>query len=136
MRTDLPELPFKDLKVRQALMLATDFKGMLQSANGDAEMLVFPLNKSFKRAYVPLEQLPPNVQELFSYNPEKAKALLKEAGYPDGFKTSIVCPNEPNYLDIMSVYKGMWTKVGVDLAIDSKELAVYTRVAYGRRPGR
>ena len=130
MRTDLPELPFKDRRVRQALMLATDFQGMLQSANGDGEILVFPINKSFKRAYVPFDQLPTGVQELYSYNPDKAKSLLKEAGYPDGFKTSIICANEPNSLDVMSIYKAMWAKVNVDLTIDSRELAIYARIAY------
>ncbi len=130
MRTDLQELPFKDQRVRQALMLATDFPGMIQSAGGDAEMLVYPVNKSFKRAYVPLDQLPANVQEIFSYDPYKAKALLKEAGYPDGFKTSVICANEPNSLDVVSMYKAMWAKVNVDLTIDARESTVYTRIAW------
>jgi peptide/nickel transport system substrate-binding protein len=134
MRTDLQELPFKDQKVRQALMLAIDWKGMAEVLyGGDCETLAYPINKTFKRAYVPMEELPANVQELFSYNPEKAKALLAEAGFPEGFKTSIVCASDATTVDIMSVFKSMWADIDVDLTIDLKEFAVYNGIVFGKK---
>ena len=36
-----------------------------------------------------LENLPPSQAELFEYNPDRAMELLAEAGYPDGFKTTL-----------------------------------------------
>jgi peptide/nickel transport system substrate-binding protein len=133
MRIDKPELPFKDQKVRQALMLALDFRGIADVVyGGDAEVLGYPINKTFKRAYVPLDQLPANVQELFSYKPDKAKDLLKEAGYPNGFKTSVVCSNDTTTVDVMSAYQAMWGKIGVDLNIDIKEFAVYNGISFGK----
>ena len=39
--------------------------------------------------YTPLEKMPKEVQENFSYNPELARQLLAEAGYPNGFETTI-----------------------------------------------
>jgi ABC-type transport system substrate-binding protein len=133
MRIDKPELPFKDQKVRQALMLALDFRGIADVVyGGDAEVLGYPINKTFKRAYVPLDQLPANVQELFSYKPDKAKDLLKEAGYPNGFKTSVVCSNDTTTVDVMSAYQAMWAKIGIDLNIDIKEFAVYNGISFGK----
>jgi peptide/nickel transport system substrate-binding protein len=134
MRIDKSELPYKDIKVRQALMLALDFKGIAQVIyGGDAEILAYPINKTFKRAYVPMEQLPADVQELFSYNPEKAKQLLVEAGYPNGFKCTVVCANDTTTVDTMSTFQAMWDDIGVDLTIDLKEFAVYNGISFGKK---
>jgi peptide/nickel transport system substrate-binding protein len=132
MRQDKQDLPYKDIKVRQALMMATDFKGMAEVLyGGDAEILVYPISKSFKRAYMPMEELPEDVQELYSYNPEKAKQYLIDAGYPDGFKSKIVCSSDQSQVDALTVFKGMWEKVGVDLEIQIKEPGVYGMMYWG-----
>ncbi len=88
MRQDKQDLPYKDIRVRQALMMATDFNGMADVLyGGDAEILVYPISRSFKRAYMPMEESTGRCpRTIYSYNPEKAKQLLAEAGYPDGFK--------------------------------------------------
>ena len=134
MRIDKTDMPYKDVKVRQALMLALDFKGIAQVVyGGDAEILAYPINKTFKRAYVPMEELPDNVQELFSYNPEKAKKLLEDAGYPEGFKCSVVCSNDTTTVDVMSTFQAMWADIGVELTIDIKEFAVYNGISFGKK---
>jgi len=134
MRIDKPDLPYKDIRVRQALMMALDYKGIAEVVyGGDAEILAYPINKSFKRAYVPMDQLPASVQELFSYNPEKAKQLLSEAGYPDGFKCSVVCSNDTTTVDVMSTFQAMWGDIGVDLTIDLKEFAVFNGISFGKK---
>ena len=48
-------------------------------------MHTYPFPPSFKDVYTPLDKLPPSARELYTYNPEKAKKLLAEAGYPNGF---------------------------------------------------
>jgi peptide/nickel transport system substrate-binding protein len=133
MRMDIPELPFNNLKVRQALMMAVDLEGMAEVLyGGNAELLAYPVNSTFKRAYVPLEELPANVQELYTYNPEKAKALMAEAGYPEGFKTSVVCSNDATTVDAMSTIQAFWSEINVDLTIDLKEFAVYNGISFGK----
>ncbi len=68
--------PFKDVRVRQALNYAVDREGMCKMLNGTAKpaMGLYPPDN-------PMFGTPKN---RYTYDPEKAKALLKEAGYgPD-----------------------------------------------------
>jgi peptide/nickel transport system substrate-binding protein len=134
MRQDKQDLPYKDIKVRQALMMATDFKGIADVLyGGDAEILVYPISRSFKRAYMPMADLPADVQELYSYNPEKAKQLLTEAGYPNGFKAQIIVSSDQAQVDALTVYKNMWEKINVNLDIVVKEPGVYSMLYWGHQ---
>jgi peptide/nickel transport system substrate-binding protein len=135
MRTDKADLPFKDLKVRQALMMATDLQALKdQYYGGDADLLAWPIAniKGFENAYMPLDQMPDSVKSLFVYNPDKAKQLLADAGYPNGFKTSILCQGISTQVDPVSAIKAMWAKVGVDLTLDPRDYTVYRTITRGR----
>lgn len=133
MRTDKQDLPFKDKRVRQALMMATDFEALKKDLyGGEAEILSTPVNSAYKGLYIPLEQMPASVQALYKYSPEGAKKLLAEAGYPNGFKTKILVQNTSSQLDPAAVFKAMWAKVGVDVEIQPREAAVYTSINSNR----
>ncbi|MBI4284143.1 MAG: ABC transporter substrate-binding protein [Chloroflexi bacterium] len=129
MRLDKPDLPFKDKRVRQALMLATDFQALKNDLyGGNAEILVWPSGPNYPNLYVPMEKLPDDVQTLFKYNPERAKQLLADAGYPRGFKTKMIVQNTSTHLDPAATFKAMWAKIGVDVEIQPRESAVYTSI--------
>ncbi len=133
MRMDKAELPYKDKRVRQALMMATDFNALKNDFfGGDAEILAFPITRESKRAYMPLEEMPEAARALYRYGSEKAKQLLAEAGYPDGFSCRMIVPSGFGFEDQASVYKAMWAKVGVDLEVQPKILSVYNSIAYAR----
>ena len=52
--------------------------------------------------FEPLEAMPASVQELFTYNPAKAKKLLAEAGYPNGFTFKVqVCACNADHMDLL-----------------------------------
>jgi peptide/nickel transport system substrate-binding protein len=136
MRTDKQNLPFKDVKVRQALMLATDFNSIKnQLDGGEDEILSFPLApvKGYEKAYVKMDELPSDVKALYGFNPDKAKQLLAEAGYPTGFKTNVVTWNNPDYIDYLSAVKAMWAKIGVDLTIQPLEFGAYMGLTMSRQ---
>ena len=134
MRTDKPELPFSDQRVRQALQLGLDNEAIVDAYYGGNALLVVhpiaPLLEFEKDMYIPLEELPEVVQELYGYNPEKAKQLLAEAGYPDGFTTEIICT--AGYSDILSIVKADWEKIGVILNLEVRDSAVYNSIGYRR----
>ena len=132
-RIDKQDLPFKDLRVRQALNLAVNKQNILdQFYKGHGELLSWPWYswKEHQKAYIPLSQLPPEAQQLFTYNPDKAKQLLKDAGYPNGFKTQIVTTQDQ--VDLLSIAKSDLAKVGIDLDIKVLEYGVYNSVNRGR----
>lgn len=132
-RMDKAELPFKDIKVRQALNMAINKQDIVDHYyQGHADLFspIYPNNSTYASLTTPLAEMPQEVQDLFTYNPEKAKQLLAEAGYPDGFTTNVVCTE--NDADFVSLIAADWEQVGVTLQIKQLETGVYNSVARGR----
>jgi peptide/nickel transport system substrate-binding protein len=128
MRQDKADSPFSKKEVRQALTMAIDFDQIVNEYyGGKALMLSWPISysKENSAAYVPIEKLPTNVQELYSHNVGKAKELLTTGGYPTGFSTKVFAYNTPNFVDYLSLIKNMWAEIGVILTIDAREYAVW-----------
>lgn len=123
-RVDKPELPWYDLDVRRALYLAIDHPTILQEVfMGHGDMLNFPASNipEFSDIYVPLEDYPEEIQELFGYDVEKAKQLLEDAEYPDGFAMKVMCSAETT--EAMELIAGYWAKIGVTMDINVVEYA-------------
>jgi peptide/nickel transport system substrate-binding protein len=80
--------PFADKRVRQAIARSMELEAALRPLMGElflpAGMLVAP----GVNGYVPDLDHPP------ARDPDKAKALLVEAGYPDGFRVTLDCPSD------------------------------------------
>jgi peptide/nickel transport system substrate-binding protein len=75
--------PLNDVLVRRAIKSAIDYKGIITATGGGVmELHTFIPRGMF--AYYPGQAYP--------YDPERAKKLLKEAGYPKGFKTTLTVP--------------------------------------------
>jgi peptide/nickel transport system substrate-binding protein len=136
MRTDKQDLPYKDIRVRQALTMAIDFDAIKnQLDGGDSEILAFPLAdiKGYENAYMPMDQMPDTVKALYSHNIDKAKELLTEAGYPNGFNCKVDTWNFPDYIDFLSLVKDMWSKIGVTLTIQPLEFGAYMGESLSRQ---
>lgn len=115
--------PFDDIRVRRALNLAVNKQEIIDSLyGGDGELVNFPFPKTFTSVYTPLEKLPPTARELFTYNPEKAKKLLTEAGYPNGFAFKAQVVNLPQLqLDLAAMVAAYLAKVGVKLELETMD---------------
>ena len=127
------ELPFNDIRVRRALNMAVNKQEMVDSYwNGKAMLYAYPWidDVDHEGMYIPLQELPEESQELWEYNPDKAKQLLAEAGYPDGFKTEINCLMSD--VDILSIIREYFLAVGVDMEIKPLETGVYNSLSLGR----
>jgi peptide/nickel transport system substrate-binding protein len=101
--------PFKDIRVRQALYHAIDVDAIrVQVMRGQSRVT---------GAMVPaaVSSDPSLEARLLPVSPERAKALLKEAGYPDGFDIDLLCPNNRYVNDerICTAIAAMLSKIGV-----------------------
>ncbi len=119
--------PFNDIRVRRAMNLAVNKQEIIDSFfKGNAELHTYPFPPSFGEVYTPLNKLPASARELYTYNPEKAKKLLAEAGYPNGFSFKAQISNaDQTALDLAAMVVAYLAKVGVKLELDTMDYASY-----------
>ncbi len=132
-RIDKEDLPFKDVRVRRALNMAVNKQEMVDEYwGGHAMLFAYPYTDDIdhREVFVPLEEMSQEAQDIYTYDPAKAKELLAEAGYPDGFQTEIVC--QVASADIVSLIREYYLAVGVDMEIQPLEPGVYWSVDRGR----
>jgi peptide/nickel transport system substrate-binding protein len=116
----MDQKPFNDIRVRRAMNLAINKKEIVDSFfGGNAELHTYPFPPSFADVYTPLDKLPPSVKELYTYNPEKAKKLLAEAGYPNGFtfKANISNAGQTG-MDLGAMVVAYLAKIGVNMVLE------------------
>jgi len=126
--------PYDDIRVRRAMMMGINWDAMVNDLfGGTAEILTWPVtyNSAYAGLYLGLDDpdCPESVKELYVYNPDKAKQLLTEAGYPNGFETTVICPNTPTtVVDYYSVLADDWSQIGITLNLDVKEYGTHTSI--------
>jgi len=111
------KVPFNNLKVRQAISHAIN-RDEIIAGNGMGG-LGTPIGSHFSpanAAYV-------DHTGTYPYDPEKAKALLAEAGYPDGFTATLKLPPPPYAREGGQVVASQLRQVGIDLEIVPVEWA-------------
>jgi peptide/nickel transport system substrate-binding protein len=120
---------YSDVKVRQAMMIGTDLKKIASAVYpGGAEYVAYPLGPGVA-AFTPLAQMPADIQALFNYDPVKAKQMLADAGYPNGFPTEIVIDGtKSEYNDIGALLVDQWAKMGVTVTLKPMDVAGWSGV--------
>ena len=115
------ENPFRDVRVREAVAEAINVPAILQTImRGSAEpasQLVSPSMRGYSDANA----------EGYGHDPEAARDLLAEAGYPDGFSFGLKCPND-RYLNDESVCEAvvsMLAQVGIEAELDTMPVRNY-----------
>lgn len=112
--------PLKDKRVREALNVAINRPGIVERVmSGDAVAAGQFLPKGEPGTAADVD-VPP-------YDPNRAKALLKEAGYPEGFGITLAGPNNRyvNDAKIVQAVAQMWTRAGIETRVDVMPWATY-----------
>lgn len=117
--------PLDNVQVRQALNLATDKKAIIESVFQGAA-------KPAKNPIPPVIWSYNDKIEDYSFDLEKAKALLKEAGYENGFEIDLWAmpvqrPYNPNARRMAEIIQEDWAKIGVKAKIISYEWGEYLK---------
>lgn len=119
--------PFTDVRVRRALNMAVNKQEIIDKYyGGEAEMFTFPMHPEYVGYHQPLKEQPASVQELFKYDPAKAKKLLAEAGYANGFSFKMqVCTCNPDQMELMPLVAAYLEGVGVKMEIVPMEYGAH-----------
>jgi len=120
---DCADPPFDKKEVRRAMMIATDLRTIGKAVYGGYSLYSFPVNE-VSGGWTPPEQRPASANELYEYDPTKAKQMLAAAGYPNGFEIKLSLPSgEIDMEDMGAMIVEMWSKVGVKVNLNPVETA-------------
>ncbi|WP_427023555.1 ABC transporter substrate-binding protein [Aureimonas ureilytica] len=104
------EKPLSDVRVRQALMMAVDRQTLIDGAWGG-------FGTPIGSHYTPNDPGYIDLTNVLPYDPAKARALLAEAGYPNGFELSIRSPQMSYATRSSEILQAMLAEIGVTLRI-------------------
>lgn len=109
---------FADKKVRQAIRYAIDKQSIVDTllyGSGEvADSIIPPNTFGFSKKVVP-----------YDYNLEKAKQLMKESKYPDGFDCTLSVTDDSVKNEICQVIQSQLKKIGINCSIQTKEYGTW-----------
>jgi peptide/nickel transport system substrate-binding protein len=121
--TNNKKAPFDNLKVRQAMAYALDRKAIIEGAT-------YGTGTPIGSAFAPHNPYYVDLTGTYPYDPEKAKALLAEAGYPDGFSATLKLP-PLGYAKLSGqIIASQFAKVGIKLELINIEFAQWLEDVY------
>jgi peptide/nickel transport system substrate-binding protein len=110
--------PFNNDKVRKAINYAIDVDEIITAVENNAAQLAnSPIGP---RVFAHNDAI-----NAYEYNPEKAKELLKEAGYENGFKTTIWTNDSPVRMQIAQIVQAKLKDIGIEVVIEPLEWGSY-----------
>jgi ABC-type transport system substrate-binding protein len=115
----LDKEPFTDIRVRKAMQMAINipliaerhFGGYVSS---DPPNMLADVYKGWTRPYA---EWPEDIKKEYVYDPDQAKKLLADAGYPNGFDTNCYAQTTDD-LDLVQILQAFWAEIGVDMEIN------------------
>ena len=114
--------PFKDRRVREALNLAIDRaalqRSVMRGLSIPAGIMIAP----------GVHGHTPGIDQPLKPDLVRARALLAEAGYPNGFEVPLNCPNDRYVNDeqICQAAVAMWAKIGIRARLISQPMSLHS----------
>lgn len=110
------QAPFDDLKVRRAISYAIDRQALIEGAQ-------FGYGTAIGTHFAPHHPAYVDLTGMYAHDPEKARALLEEAGHADGFEATIKLPPPTYARRGGEIIAAQLAEVGIDLEIIQMEWA-------------
>ena len=115
--------PLDDVRVRQAISHALDIPTLVKAIKGDTVEVAYSEISSNMKYYK-------EITASHEYDVDKAKALLADAGYADGFEISILVDEKKENLDIAAIVQQQLQAIGIKVKINTMEFATMCAEAY------
>jgi peptide/nickel transport system substrate-binding protein len=116
-----PDSPFAKLKVRQAISYALDRKPI-------ADTVYYGFATAIQQWGMPNSYWTNPAFKGYPQDPNKAKQLVAEAGYPQGIKTKMLVLNVPEYVAAATAVQGMLAKAGINADLDPADNARFRQL--------
>src|SRR5690606_26410152 len=114
------ETPLTDVRVRRAIYHAIDREAIVNGLVGEGSRVLNSMCAITQFGCT--EDVP-----VYEYNPEKAKELLKEAGYADGFKVDMYAYRDRQYSEAVM---GFLSEIGIQVNLNFVQWKVITNVLH------
>ena len=105
---------FKDPRVREALCISLDIPAIVKAVYGD---YAAPCSGIFSSEVQDFYKCGP-----YEYNPERAKELLKEAGYENGLDVNVCLGHTGNLIQCVTLAQEYWKQVGINVTIEQMKV--------------
>ncbi|NLF51593.1 MAG: hypothetical protein GX577_10690 [Leptolinea sp.] len=121
---DLTRAPFDDARIRKAIYLALDRQQYVDQV----------LQKNGKPMYALVDPLSPYYDEKWTTQQriDEAKKLLADAGFPDGFTTTVVTPNTPVEGPVGEILQSQLAAIGINVKLEKPDVATYLDQVFTR----
>lgn len=121
--------PFNDIRVRQAICYAIDKQGILDlTADGEGVLVGSSMYPAFTKYFMP------ELSNYYEQDIEKAKSLLAEAGYENGFDMTITVPSTHTpHVDVAQVIIEQLKVVGITATLNLVEWTTWLNDVYNSR---
>jgi peptide/nickel transport system substrate-binding protein len=133
-RPEFKTSPIANPRVREALSLAIDRQQIIDHVMSGKASLPYPFAAFSYTEYFDAAKWKKWADEAYRYDPERAKQLLAEAGYPNGFELNFAntaLPGTQFMVDIGTAVADMWTKIGVRVNLKNYEWGSFAPLARG-----
>jgi len=136
-RAEFQKSPIANPRVREALSLAIDRQDIIDHVmNGKASM-PYPFASFGYTEYFSAGRWRKWADHAYRYDPARAKQMLAEEGYPNGFDLNFAntaLPGTQFMVDVGTAVADMWTKIGVRVKLTNYEWGSFAPLARGEQP--
>jgi len=133
-KPEFKDKPIANPRVREALSLAIDRKQIIEHVMSGKASMPYPFAAFGYTEYFNADKWKKWADEAYRYDPAKAKQMLAEAGYPNGFELNFAntaLPGTQFMVDVGTAVADMWTKLGIKVNLKNYEWGSFAPLIRG-----